>query len=204
MEKTFTTPSGLAAIAPATRVRLERLVTSLLARYSMPLLRISMGLIFLGFGLLKFFPDLSPAEDLAQATMGKLTFGIVPDGIGIVLVAALETAIGVCLVTGKYQRVGITLLALAMIGVLSPIALFPGELFGGEYNAPTLEGQYVLKDLVLLAGGLVVAAGAQGGRIVTEFELTDAESNRGGAQQADGRDQPARHQREETSGVLRR
>jgi uncharacterized membrane protein YkgB len=147
--------------------RLDRLMTRFLARYSMPLLRISLGLIFLGFGLLKFFPELSPAEDLAQATMSKLTFGIVPEGIGIVLVAALETAIGMSLITGKYQRVGIAMLAMAMIGVLSPIVLFPGELFAGSYNAPTLEGQYVLKDLVLLTSGMVVAA-ARGGRIVTD------------------------------------
>lgn len=170
MRKTLATPSTLATVVPIARVRLDRLITDLLARYSLPLLRVSLGLIFLGFGVLKFFPDLSPAEDLAQATMGRLTFGIVPDSIGILLVAGVETSIGVSLITGKYQRVGIALLAMAMIGVLSPIALFPGDLFGGEYNAPTLEGQYVLKDLVLLTSGMVVAAGARGGRIVTELD----------------------------------
>lgn len=130
MQKTLATPSALAttgSITGATRARLERLITDALARYSMPLLRISIGMIFLGFGLLKFFPDLSPAEDLAQATMGKLTFGIVSDGIGILLVAALETTIGISLITGKHQRVGVALLAMAMIGVLSPIVLFPGS-----------------------------------------------------------------------------
>lgn len=147
--------------------RLDRVMTRFLARHSMPLLRISLGLIFLGFGVLKFVPDLSPAEELAQATMSRLTFGIVPDSVSILLVAALETVIGLSLITAKYQRVGIAMLAMAMIGVLSPVVLFPGELFAGTYNAPTLEGQYVLKDLVLLTSGMVVAAGARGGRIVT-------------------------------------
>jgi putative oxidoreductase len=148
--------------------RLDALATRWLARYSMPLLRISLGVIFLGFGILKFVPGLSPAEDLAEDTMGKLTFGVIHGGIGLVLVATLETAIGVCLVTGRYLRVGIGLLGLAMVGVLSPLVLFPGLLFGRRFHAPTLEGQYVLKDLVLLAAALVVAAGAQGGRIVIE------------------------------------
>jgi uncharacterized membrane protein YkgB len=150
--------------------RLEAVLTRLLARYSMPLLRISLGLVFLGFGLLKFVPGLSPAEDLAQDTMGKLTLGFIPNDIGLVLVAVLETAIGLCLVTGRYLRVGVGLLGLAMIGVLSPLVLFPDLLFGRRFHAPTLEGQYVLKDLVLLAAALVVAAGAQGGRIVTDDE----------------------------------
>ena len=147
---------------------LDALLTRGLARHSMPVLRISLGLVFLGFGFLKFFPGLSPAEDLAEDTMSRLTFGYIPGGIGLILVAAMETAIGLCLVTGRYLRVGVGLLGLAMIGVLSPLVLFPDLLFGRRFHAPTLEGQYVLKDLVLLGAALVVAAGAQGERIVAE------------------------------------
>lgn len=170
MQLNPTTPtmmSARSAGAPALVRRLDRMLTGFLARYSMPLLRISLGLIFLGFGVLKFFPDVSPAEDLARATMSRLTLGIVPGGIGIYLVAILETAIGLSLISGKYQRIGIAMLAMAMVGVLSPIVFFPGDLFAGPSNAPTLEGQYVVKDLVLLTSSMVVAVGARGGRIVT-------------------------------------
>jgi putative oxidoreductase len=138
--------------------RLDSLLTDWLARYSISLLRISLGLVFLGFGVLKFVPGLSPAEGLAQQTMDKLTLGLIPDDVGLVLVALLETAIGVSFITGRFLRLGLALLAMAMVGVLSPIVLLPERLFAGQFNAPTMEGQYVLKDIVLLAAGLVVAA----------------------------------------------
>lgn len=165
---TTTTRSAAATAGAALVHRLDRMITGFLTRYSLPLLRISLGLIFLGFGVLKFFPDVSPAEELAQATMSRLTLSIVPDSVGILLVAAMETAIGLSLITGRQQRIGIALLAIAMVGVLSPIAFFPGQLFAGPSNAPTLEGQYVIKDLILLTSSMVVAVGARGGRITTE------------------------------------
>lgn len=132
-----------------------------LDRGSVALLRASLGLVFLGFGVLKFVPGLSPAEALARETVRALTFGLVPDGTAILFVAALETAIGLSLLTGRLLRIGLALLAVAMGGVLAPIVLFPAELFArhaelGIY-APTLAGQYVLKDVVLLAAALVVA-----------------------------------------------
>ena len=130
---------------------LEALAADWLARHSVTLLRVSLGLVFLGFGALKFVPGLSPAEDLAEQTVETLTLGLFPGGVGIGLVALLETAIGLCLVTGRLRRLGVALLGLAMVGALSPVVLFPDRLFAGPAHAPTLEGQYVLKDVVLLA-----------------------------------------------------
>lgn len=146
--------------------RLDRLVTRWLARNSITLLRISMALVFLGFGVLKFFPNLSPAQDLARETMHALTFGLIPDSLGRVFVAVLESTIGLSLLTGRFMRLGLALLAVAMVGILSPLVLFPGDLFSGQFHAPTLAGQYVLKDVVLLSSGLVIAARASGGRMV--------------------------------------
>ena len=148
--------------------RLDALAARWLARSgirlrpSIVLLRISLGLVFLGFGVLKFFPGISPAEELAKDTMDKLTLDLVPGGVGVVLVALLESAIGLCLLSGRYLHLGVVLLGLAMVGVLSPLVFFPDDLFSRRYNAPTLEGQYVLKDVILLAAGLVVAASARG------------------------------------------
>ena len=148
--------------------RLDALATRWLARSgirlrpSLVLLRLSLGLVFLAFGTLKFFPGVSPAEGLAKDAIDTLTLDLVPGGIGIVLVAVLETAIGLCLLTGRYLRLGLVLLGVAMVGVLSPLVLFPDELFSRRYHAPTLEGQYVLKDVILLAAGLVVAASLRG------------------------------------------
>lgn len=148
-------------------LRLEARLVGWLARYSIVLLRVSLGLVFLGFGLLKFFPGASPAEDLAERTMDALTLGLIPGNVGIIGVAVLETAIGLSLTTGRYQRLGLALLGMAMVGVLSPVILFYGDLFPEPFQ-PTLAAQYVLKDIVLLAAGLVVAAGGRGGRIVHE------------------------------------
>ena len=129
-----------------------------LAPHSVDLLRLSLGLVFLAFGGLKFFPGLSPAAGLAGATVSALTLGLVPPGPGLVLVAALETAIGLSLLTGRLLRLGVALLGVAMVGILAPLVLVPEALFRGALYAPTLEGQYVLKDVVLLAAGLAVAA----------------------------------------------
>ena len=151
-------------LAQTMQPRADARLAGWLARVSPTLLRISLGLVFLGFGLLKFVPGLSPAEDLAQRTTSALTFDLIPGGVGIVLVAMLETAIGLSLVTGRYVRFGLALLGLAMVGILAPLALFPDDLFSRQYNAPTLAGQYVVKDIVLLAAALTVAADAFGGR----------------------------------------
>jgi putative oxidoreductase len=144
----------------------EARVTQWLARYSVDALRISLGLVFLVFGVLKFFPGLSPAQELAGRTVELLTFGIVPDQLAVLMVAALETTIGLLLVTGRWLRLGIALLLVAMVGILSPLVLLPDELFRGRIYAPTLEGQYVLKDVVLLSAAFVIAARALGARMV--------------------------------------
>ena len=131
----------------------------------MTFLRISLGLTFLGFGVIKFFPGLSPAELLAAQTLHILTLGMIPDRIALVGVASLETAIGILLLSGRLLRLALALLALEMIGILSPLVLLPTVMFRGLVE-PTLEGQYVLKDIVVAAAGLVVAAQALGDRMV--------------------------------------
>jgi uncharacterized membrane protein YphA (DoxX/SURF4 family) len=133
-----------------------------LTRWSVPALRVALGLVFLGFGVLKFFPGASPAESIAARTVETLTFGLVGGTAAVIFTAVLETFIGLTLLTGRLLRAGLVALAVAMAGILSPIVLFAGELFG---HGMTLLGQYVLKDLVLVAGAAVVAAVALGARL---------------------------------------
>jgi putative oxidoreductase len=137
-------------------------VKTWLSRHSITVLRISLGVVFLGFGVLKFFPGASPAEDLAIRTVDALTLGIVSGGPALWLTAAVECFIGMTLVSGRWLRAGLATLGLALIGILSPLVLFFGDLFPG---APTLEAQYVLKDVVLAASGLVIGASALGARL---------------------------------------
>lgn len=129
-----------------------------LREHSILLLRLSLGFVFFAFGVLKYFPGVSPAEEISKATMDKLTFGLVPGGVSIVFVATLECAIGVLLISGRWMRPMIYLLVAQLVGILAPLALFPSRLFSGPHGAPTLEGQYVLKDVILVAAGFVVAS----------------------------------------------
>ena len=145
---------------------LEALAARWLARHSIALLRISLGLIFLAFGVLKFFPGHSPAAALAARTLGVFTLGLLPADVDRVLVATLETTVGLCLTTGWFLRPGLLLMGVNMVGILSPLVFFPHELFPRGLTAPTLEGQYVVKDAVLLCAGLVVAAHGLGARLV--------------------------------------
>jgi len=138
-----------------------------LARHSISILRMSLGVIFLGFGVLKFVPGLSPAEPLAARTLDILTLGLLPTQVGLIGVATLESTIGVLLLSGRWLRLALALLAVELIGILSPLVLLPGEMFRGLL-APTLEGQYVLKDLLVAAAGLVVAARTLGARLVVD------------------------------------
>ena len=134
----------------------------LLVAHSIVVLRVCLGLVFLGFGVLKFFPGLSPAEAIAAATLDRLTLGLVSGHAAVLLTAVTETVIGLTLVTGRFLRVGLVVLGGALIGIMSPLALFTAELFP---HGPTLMGQYVLKDIVLAASALVVTAHALGARL---------------------------------------
>jgi putative oxidoreductase len=136
-----------------------------LARHSINVLRVSLGLVFLGFGVLKFFPGLSPAESLVVRTLDTLSFGLLPGGAALILTAISECFIGITLISGRLLKTGLVVLAFSMIGILSPLVLFFTDLFP---SGPTLEAQYVFKDIVLVAAGMVVAARALGARLVNE------------------------------------
>ncbi len=89
----------------------EGIVRWWLARWSITVLRVGLDSVFLGFGLLKFFPGFSPAEDLVMQTLGVLTFGAVPTRAGVFVVATLECAIGVGLIANRFLRTSLVQLA---------------------------------------------------------------------------------------------
>jgi len=152
-------------------IALENVVHRILVRRSISVLRISVGAVFLAFGVLKYFPGVSPAEGLATDTTDVLFLGLVQPDTAILVVATMECFIGICFLigTGAVMRVAIWVLAAQFVGILSPLAVDPSRLFAGPHGAPTLEGQYVLKDIILVAAGLVIAAGTfRGGRMVRD------------------------------------
>lgn len=145
--------------------KLDARITGWMARYGPTLLRVSVGVVFLWFGLLKFFPGLSPAQDLAIRTIDILTFDRVPGNVSIVALATLETLIGIGLIFNLYLRGTLFLLFFQMLGTLTPLVFFPDEVFTRVPYAPTLEGQYIIKNLVLISAGIVVGATVRGGRM---------------------------------------
>jgi putative oxidoreductase len=135
---------------------MEAAVKALLGRWSVHALRIALGAVFVAFGVLKFFPGVSPVESLVEGTWGVLTFGIVGGQLALVLTAVIETVAGLALISGVFARFGLVMLAIAFVGIFSPLVFFPSELFTAA--GPTLLGQYVLKNVVLVTAALVVAS----------------------------------------------
>ena len=152
----------------STFFRFDVRLTRWTARHAIALLRVSLGLVYLWFGLLKFFPGMSPAQELAGRTIALLSFGLIAPGIAVPLLAVLETAIGLALVSGRWLRVTLLLLLGQMLGTITPLLFFPHETFTSFPFAPTLEGQYIIKNLVLVSAAIVLGGTVRGGKLVAD------------------------------------
>jgi len=146
---------------PRWRTRLEALDASVIGwmqRHGLTLLRWSLGLVFLWFGALKFVPDASPAADLALRTIDQLTGGALAPRQALGVLAAWECLIGLGLLAGRLLRLTLALLWLQMLGAVLPVFLFPEAVFRQIPLVPTLEGQYIVKNAVLISASLVLGA----------------------------------------------
>jgi uncharacterized membrane protein YkgB len=139
-----------------------------MAKYGISFLRLSIGIIFIWFGGLKYFSGMSPAEDLAVSTIEILSFGLLPSNIALFLLATFEVIIGILMTTGKYLRFTILLLLGQMFGTMSPIVLFPDIVFADFPFALTIEGQYIFKNFVVISAAIVIGATVRGGRLSSE------------------------------------
>ena len=143
-------------------------VTAWMARHGITVTRLALGIVFLWFGAIKFVPDWSPAADLATRTVDRLTFGLIGPAVGLPVLAAWESAIGLGLLTGRLLRFTLLLLFLQMLGTMTPLVFFPSETFVAFPFSPTFEGQYIIKNLVLVGAALVIGATVRGGRLRAE------------------------------------
>ncbi len=134
------------------------------ALLSFAMLRVSLGVVFVWFGVIKFFPDVSPAQDLATRTMESLSFGVLEPSVSLPTLAVWECLIGLGLIFGRYLRGALVLLVVQMAGTFTPLVLFPGETWEYFPVVPSMEGQYILKNMVLISAGLVIGAVALAGR----------------------------------------
>jgi uncharacterized membrane protein YphA (DoxX/SURF4 family) len=153
---------------PSALEPIDRRITSTLARLGPIVLRIGLGVVFLWFGVLKFVPELSPAESLAGRTIELLTLGYVKPDVALPVLATWECLIGLGLLSGRFLRATLFLLAVQMVGTFVPLVFFPAETFTRFPFAPTLEGQYIIKNVVLVGAAMVVGGMVRGGRLEPE------------------------------------
>ena len=130
----------------------DRWFINFLNRSSLTILRMSLAIIFIWFGALKPFGQ-SPAVDLIKKTV----YWLDPD-VFIPILGVWEMVIGICLLFAPLIRVGLFLLALQMPGTFLPLVLLPEICFINFPFDLTLEGQYIVKNLVLIGAGLVVGS----------------------------------------------
>ncbi len=156
--------------APASlRGKLEQadaLIVRLLARHSITLLRVSIGLVYVWFGALKFVPGLSPIEGFIREALPFL-----PGDLFIPFLAGWEVLIGLLFISGKFTRLTIFLMLAQMGGAMSPLVLATDKVFNTFPYGWNLVGQYIFKDIILISAALVVAATARGGGLVSDARL---------------------------------
>jgi uncharacterized membrane protein YkgB len=143
--------------APA-RTRLSEVdarISSSMRRWALPALRISLAIIFVWFGLLKPL-GLSPAERLVLATVEWMP--LLAPRQWLAVIGWWEVAIGLTFLHHRTSRLAILLLAGQMAGTFLPLVLLPEITFqaGRVPYAPTLEGQYIIKNLLILSAALVI------------------------------------------------
>ncbi|QKF66828.1 putative membrane protein [Arcobacter venerupis] len=120
------------------------------------LIRLSLGIIFLWYGMLKFFPSLSPAEALATQTIDILFFGLISPSVSIKLLAILEVGIGLGFIFGIYTRYVVFVFLGHMICTFAPLFILPELSFTQAPYAFTLVGQYIVKNVVFILAGILI------------------------------------------------
>lgn len=134
---------------------IDRAIASFMDRIGIRLLRYSLAVVFIWFGALKLV-DMSPAHDLVRDTVTWMPFDIFYPILG-----AWEVLIGLCLLYRPAIRVAILLLFLQMPGTALPLFVLPEVTFTQFPFGLTLEGQYIIKNLTLVAAAIVVGGTAR-------------------------------------------
>ena len=133
--------------------RFDRMVVAALQRWSVPLLRISLGIVFLWFGALKVF-GVTPVSDLVAATV----YWVDPDWF-VPFLGVVEMLVGAGLILRRAMRTILAVFLAQMAGTFLVLILLPDVAFlDGNPLKLTVEGEFVVKNLVLLSAGLVVGS----------------------------------------------
>ena len=135
--------------------KLDQSLVRFMLDYGITLLRWAIAIVYIWFGGLKLF-NASPAAELVVRTLFWL-----PPSTSLLLIGGWEVLIGVGLLFTHplILRFTLFLLWLQILGTFQVFFLLPQVAFqGGNPLLPTLEGQYAIKNLVLLTAGLVIGS----------------------------------------------
>jgi len=127
---------------------LDDAIAAQMDRWSVPVLRVAIAVVFIWFGALKVF-GISPAGELVAATVY-----VVDPATFVPILGVWEVVIGICLLYRPLIRVGIFLLFLQLPGTFLPIVLLPDVVFTAFPYGLTVEGQYIIKNLVIIGAAL--------------------------------------------------
>lgn len=119
-------------------------------RLGFPLMRYAIGIVFIWFGALKII-DMSPASALIEETV----FFLSPE-LFIPILGVWEILIGVSFLYHRLIRLGILLLFLQLPGTFLPLILVPEAVYTTFPHGLTVEGQYIVKNLVIIGAALVI------------------------------------------------
>ncbi|MEM7164558.1 MAG: DoxX family membrane protein [Planctomycetota bacterium] len=138
---------------------IDRAIASTMMRWGQPALRYSLAIVFVWFGLLKPL-GLSPAENLVRETVSWMP--LFTPAVWVKIIGWWEVAIGLLFLWNYTTRIAIALLAGQMIGTFLPLIVLPEVAFqsDGFPFALTMEGQYIVKNLLIISAALVI-----GGRV---------------------------------------
>lgn len=152
--------------------KIDNEIASFMQKWGILALRISLGIIFIWFGILKTI-GISPAEPLVKATVGWLPF-FSTDG-WVIIIGWWEVSIGIFFLFKQTLRIAIGLLAMQMVGTFMPLVILTEITFqpGGFPYAPTMEGQYIIKNLLIISAALVVGGTVRSTGLEKSEKLVD-------------------------------
>lgn len=133
----------------------DRVVVWTMDSFGITFARLAVGVVFIWFGALKIMGELSPAYDLVAATVYWLTPEIIVPLLGL-----WEVAIGVAFLIPRLTRVALLLLIPQMPGTFLPLLLLPEVTYTVFPFGLTIEGQYIVKNLVIIACALLIGGSA--------------------------------------------
>ena len=134
--------------------KFDQLISKGMYQLSIPAIRISFAVIFIWFGILKPL-GVSAAIPLVQSTVSWMPF--FQTGTWVAIIGWWEVIIGVTFLFKSTSRIAIGLLFIQMGGTFLPLVILPEITFqSGHILLPTIEGQYIIKNLMIISGALAV------------------------------------------------